>query len=84
MSDVKIASLKLFKEDILVKEYPIEKVMSSIIDVVKGDEQKEKLNYFEVLKVADAVTDVSASSPVKTVANAASIVRRSNTRSIAL
>lgn len=50
--------LRLLKKDILVTPKNINEVEKSTIHIVSDSEQKEKLNYFEVLVVSDQVTMV--------------------------
>lgn len=50
--------LKLLKKDVLIKPKDINDVSNSLIHIFKEDEQKEKLNFFEVLAVSDQVTMV--------------------------
>lgn len=53
-----VKDIKLLREDILIKKHPLKNMLSSIIDVISDDEQKEKLNWFEVLSVSENVTEV--------------------------
>lgn len=53
-----LKKLKLLKKDILITPKDINEVTDSIIHVVKADEQKEKLNYFDVIDVSEQVTMV--------------------------
>lgn len=50
--------LRLLKKDVLIKPKDSNEVTNSVIHVAKEDEQKEKMNFFEVLSVSDEVTMV--------------------------
>lgn len=48
---------KLLNKDIMIKPEPINDISNSIIHIVS--EQEGEANYFQVLQVADGVTEVS-------------------------
>ena len=50
--------LKLFKRDVLIAPVDTSVVEKSIVYVKREDENKKKLNYFEVLDVSSQVTMV--------------------------
>lgn len=52
--------LKLLNKDILIKKKPINDLRSGSIHLVLENEQREGVNFFEVVQVSDKVTEVRA------------------------
>lgn len=59
-----IDKLRLLNEDVLIKAKSINSISKSPIHIVSQEEQRQAVNFFEVIKVSDKVTDVKVGDTV--------------------